>query len=175
MEAPELVVRRANVDDLPGLKQLWEHARFQVLDVEKQLTEFQVVTTPAGDLLGAMALQIQDKQGCLHHEAFVRPERADDTLDESLRSRNRRARVEVSGHTDADGSDSINGTLSRARADAVLRRLNPQRFSAIEFSAVGMGSTAPIGVGTTGQEKEQNRRVSLRTQLLDAAGGGGER
>ena len=74
-----------------------------------------------------------------------------------------------------DGSDSINGTLSRARADAVLRRLNPQRFSAIEFSAVGMGSTAPIGVGTTGQEKEQNRRVSLRTQLLDAAGGGGER
>jgi OOP family OmpA-OmpF porin len=96
-------------------------------------------------------------------------------LDESLRTRDRRARVEVSGHTDADGSDSINGTLSRARADAVLQRLNPQRFSAIEFSAVGMGSTAPFTVGTAGQEKEQNRRVSLHTHLLDAPGGAGER
>jgi N-acetylglutamate synthase-like GNAT family acetyltransferase len=78
VEAPEPVVRRANVDDLPGLKLLWERARFQILDVEKHLTEFQIATTPAGDLLGAMALQIHGKQGCLHHEAFVQAERADD-------------------------------------------------------------------------------------------------
>jgi N-acetylglutamate synthase-like GNAT family acetyltransferase len=78
VEAPEPVVRRANVDDLPGLKQLWERARFQVLDIEKHLTEFQVATTPDGDLLGSMALRIQGKHGHLHHEAFIQPERADD-------------------------------------------------------------------------------------------------
>jgi N-acetylglutamate synthase-like GNAT family acetyltransferase len=78
VDAPEPVVRRANVDDLPGLKLLWERAHFQILDVEKHLTEFQIAATPTDDLLGAIALQINGKQGRLHSEAFVQPERADD-------------------------------------------------------------------------------------------------
>src|SRR5256886_8983337 len=36
MNASELTVRRATVDDLDGLKQLWERARLQVLDLEKR-------------------------------------------------------------------------------------------------------------------------------------------
>jgi hypothetical protein len=79
VDAPDPIVRRANVDDLPGLRLLWERAHFQVLDIEKHLTEFQLAATPDGDLLGAIALQIQGKHGRLHGEAFTHPEQADDT------------------------------------------------------------------------------------------------
>jgi N-acetylglutamate synthase-like GNAT family acetyltransferase len=77
MTPPEFSVRRATVEDLGGLKQLWERSGLQVLDLEKRLTEFQLAITPAGDLLGAFGLRIAGKEGQLHSEAFTQPERAE--------------------------------------------------------------------------------------------------
>ena len=94
-------------------------------------------------------------------------------LNDSLRARGERARVEVSGHTDSDGSEAANMPLSQARADAVLRQLQTSRFDAIEFTSRAYASTQPLSVGTTGQEKEQNRRVSFRVQLPGAPPRGG--
>ncbi len=74
MNSPEYTVRRATVDDLDGLKQLWDWARLQVLDLEKRLTEFQLVVSSEGDLLGALGLHIEGKRGHLHSEAYTRPE-----------------------------------------------------------------------------------------------------
>jgi len=74
MNSPEYTARRATVDDLSGLKILWERARFQVLDLEKRLTEFQLIVSDAGDLIGALALRIEAKQGLLHSGAFAQPE-----------------------------------------------------------------------------------------------------
>jgi hypothetical protein len=76
MNENERVVRRANVDDLSGLRILWERAHLQVLDVEKRLTEFQLIASVEGDLIGAVALHIDRKQGAIHSEAFLRPEDA---------------------------------------------------------------------------------------------------
>ena len=76
MNSPAYTVRRATVDDLGGLKILWERARFQVLDLEKRLTEFQLVVSDAGDLIGAIGLHIEAKQGKLHSGAFTLPEQA---------------------------------------------------------------------------------------------------
>jgi N-acetylglutamate synthase-like GNAT family acetyltransferase len=59
------------------LKLLWERARFQVLDLEKHLTEFQLVTTPECDLIGVIALHVEGKQGRLHSEAFTHPDQGD--------------------------------------------------------------------------------------------------
>jgi N-acetylglutamate synthase-like GNAT family acetyltransferase len=78
VNSSERIVRRANVDDLPGLKLLWERAHLQVLDLEKRLTEFQLVATSDGDLMGVIALQIEGKLGRLYGEAFTHPEQADD-------------------------------------------------------------------------------------------------
>jgi N-acetylglutamate synthase-like GNAT family acetyltransferase len=78
MNPAPLVVRRANVDDLPGLKPLWEQAALPVLELEKHLTEFQLVITPAGEVVGAAALRVEAKQGRLHSEAFTHQEQADD-------------------------------------------------------------------------------------------------
>jgi len=74
MNEPQYNLRRATVDDLPGLKLLWERARLQVLDLEKRLTDFQLVVSDAGDLIGAIGLHIEGKQGQVHSEAFAQPE-----------------------------------------------------------------------------------------------------
>ena len=74
MNEPQYNLRRATVDDLPGLKILWERARLQVLDLEKRLTDFQLVVSDAGDLIGAIGLHIEGKQGQVHSEAFAQPD-----------------------------------------------------------------------------------------------------
>ena len=74
MNEPQYHLRRATVDDLPGLKVLWERARLQVLDLEKRLTDFQLLVSDAGDLIGAIGLHIEGKQGHVHSEAFAQPE-----------------------------------------------------------------------------------------------------
>src|SRR5213079_1001159 len=71
---PQYSLRRATVDDLPGLKILWERARLQVLDLEKRLTDFQLVVSDAGDLIGAVGLHIEGKQGHVHSEAVAQLE-----------------------------------------------------------------------------------------------------
>jgi hypothetical protein len=76
MNENQRVIRRANVDDLGGLRILWERAHLQVLDMERRLTEFQLIASMDGDLIGAVALHIDRKQGRIHSEAFLRAEDA---------------------------------------------------------------------------------------------------
>lgn len=71
-----LQVRRATVDDLPVLRRLWQEDSHPVEVLEKRLTEFQIVETPDGEMLGAVGLQIQAPHGCIHTEVFPRPELA---------------------------------------------------------------------------------------------------
>jgi N-acetylglutamate synthase-like GNAT family acetyltransferase len=66
-------VRRATVDDLVPLRRLWQQARWPVDALEKRLTEFQVVETAAGDLLGSVGLQIENAQGKIHTEVYRDP------------------------------------------------------------------------------------------------------
>jgi N-acetylglutamate synthase-like GNAT family acetyltransferase len=77
MDPAEYTLRRATVDDLVGLKLLWERAHLQVFDLEKRLTEFQIVVSSAGDLMGAVGLKIDGKQGLIHSEAMTQPEDED--------------------------------------------------------------------------------------------------
>lgn len=63
-------VRRATLDDLAPLRELWQAMNFPVADLEKRLTEFQVAEAPDGKVTGAVGLQIVEGQGLLHSEAF---------------------------------------------------------------------------------------------------------
>ena len=63
-------VRRATVDDLAALLALWEAMHFSVADLERRLTEFQIVESEDGTLQGAVGLEINDRNGRLHSEAF---------------------------------------------------------------------------------------------------------
>jgi N-acetylglutamate synthase-like GNAT family acetyltransferase len=77
MDPAGCIVRRANLDDLEGLKQLWERTGMQVMDMERRLTEFQLVSSLDGDLKGVVALHVEGRQALLYGEAFVRPEEED--------------------------------------------------------------------------------------------------
>jgi OOP family OmpA-OmpF porin len=87
-------------------------------------------------------------------------------LDDTLNAMGRRAQVELVGHTDADGSDSVNGPLSQARAAVVLKALDGVAArGALDLSAVGVGTAAPIASGGDERDKERNRSVSFRVRI----------
>jgi N-acetylglutamate synthase-like GNAT family acetyltransferase len=67
---PPLKIRRANVDDLPTLKSLWQAARLPADELENRLTEFQVVES-GGQIAGAAGVQIIRQHARLHSEDYV--------------------------------------------------------------------------------------------------------
>jgi N-acetylglutamate synthase-like GNAT family acetyltransferase len=63
-------VRRATLDDISQLMALWESMRYPTEDLARRVTEFQVAEGPADKVLGAVGLQIAERQGRIHSEAF---------------------------------------------------------------------------------------------------------
>jgi OOP family OmpA-OmpF porin len=88
-------------------------------------------------------------------------------LDETARIRGRRARVDVIGHTDEDGTEATNARLSQNRADTARDLIGPSRFESLEFTTRGVGSVSPATRGGTEQEKQRNRRASFSVLLSD--------
>jgi N-acetylglutamate synthase-like GNAT family acetyltransferase len=64
-------IRRATLDDLETLRKLWAPIGFEVADLEKRLTEFQVGETEDGKFIGAVGFQLANGQGWIHHEAYA--------------------------------------------------------------------------------------------------------
>ena len=71
MNPSDYRVRRATLDDLGALKTLWESMRLPAADLERRLTEFQIVEGPDGKVIGALGFQIAERQACIHSEAFT--------------------------------------------------------------------------------------------------------
>jgi N-acetylglutamate synthase-like GNAT family acetyltransferase len=71
MNLPVLRVRRATTDDRQSLKALWRSMLLPAEELEKRLTEFQVVETDDGKLLGAIGIQILQQQARLHSESYL--------------------------------------------------------------------------------------------------------
>jgi OmpA-OmpF porin, OOP family len=71
------------------------------------------------------------------------------------------ANIEIAGHTDADGEDGFNQTLSEKRAQAVEDYLVKAGLPADRFTAIGYGSTQPLATNDTDEGKAQNRRIDF--------------
>jgi len=74
--------------------------------------------------------------------------------------------VEVSGHTDAIGSDQANQRLSEQRAASVANYLSGQGLMRERFEVVGMGENYPVASNETDSGRAQNRRVEIRVLPL---------
>jgi N-acetylglutamate synthase-like GNAT family acetyltransferase len=72
-ENPGFQSRRATLEDLPELRGLWHGARLPEENLEKRFTEFQVATSPEGNIVGAVGLQIHKQNGFIHSEAYTDP------------------------------------------------------------------------------------------------------
>jgi N-acetylglutamate synthase-like GNAT family acetyltransferase len=70
MSSANYRVRRATLDDLGQLTALWKVMNFPLEDLGKRVTEFQVAEDAEGKLVGALGLQIAERQGLIHGEAF---------------------------------------------------------------------------------------------------------
>jgi N-acetylglutamate synthase-like GNAT family acetyltransferase len=64
-------VRRATLEDLSALLQLWSSMRFDADALARRATEFQVAEDSSQTVVGAIGLQIVGKQGHIHSEAFT--------------------------------------------------------------------------------------------------------
>ena len=67
----------------------------------------------------------------------------------------------VEGHTDSDGDDAFNQTLSEARAKTVMDKLVSMGISADRLKSKGWGETMPVTSNGTAEEKAENRRVEF--------------
>jgi outer membrane protein OmpA-like peptidoglycan-associated protein len=81
-----------------------------------------------------------------------------------------RFRVEVVGHTDSTGGEEANLPLSTARAAYVASILETASGPRVEVVHRGVGSTVPVSGGTTDEDKQRNRRVSIHVTRLDGQG-----
>lgn len=67
----------------------------------------------------------------------------------------------VEGHTDSDGDDASNMTLSKARGKAVMDELISMGISANRLKSNGFGESKPIDNNSTPEGKANNRRVEF--------------
>lgn len=84
-----------------------------------------------------------------------------DTIAEILRDCTS-VRIEIGGHTDSQGRDTMNNQLSQARADAVLNAIMARRVLVSNLTAKGYGETQPIADNDSEAGREANRRIEFR-------------
>jgi len=72
------------------------------------------------------------------------------------------AAIEVSAHTDNDGSDDYNLKLSEKRAKEVVNYLTQKGISSTRMKYKGYGKSQPLTKGNSEQDKQTNRRVELK-------------
>jgi outer membrane protein OmpA-like peptidoglycan-associated protein len=72
-----------------------------------------------------------------------------------------KSQVIIKGHTDAEGTDSLNQRLSEQRADRVRQFLISEGVNGARISAIGFGETMPIATNATPEGRAQNRRVEI--------------
>lgn len=70
--------------------------------------------------------------------------------------------IDVYGHTDSDGSDAYNQTLSERRAQSVAGYLVSHGVQSARIATRGFGETQPIASNATEEGKAANRRVEIK-------------
>lgn len=67
----------------------------------------------------------------------------------------------VEGHTDSDGKEDANQTLSEARAKAVMNQLISMGIATERLTSKGFGESKPLDNNSTPEGKANNRRVEF--------------
>lgn len=74
------------------------------------------------------------------------------------------AHVTVEGHTDGEGDEAANQSLSEARARAVVDYLVAAGIASDRLTAVGWGETRPIADNATEAGRQENRRIEFKVE-----------
>ena len=71
------------------------------------------------------------------------------------------SKFSIEGHTDSDGKDAMNQTLSEERAGAVRMYLIENGIATDRLTSTGFGESKPIDTNKTAKGKANNRRVEV--------------
>lgn len=114
---------------------------------DKMLTDGKIVTT---------GIRFDVNQATLRPESYG-------IMNEivSLMNQNPDLNFSIEGHTDSDGSESHNQTLSEARAKAVMDEMINMGIPPSRLKSVGHGQSQPVAGNDTPEGKAQNRRVEF--------------
>jgi outer membrane protein OmpA-like peptidoglycan-associated protein len=69
--------------------------------------------------------------------------------------------IRIEGHTDSQGGDEYNQTLSKDRADAVYKYLVGKGIDMARLDSTGVGESRPIDTNRTARGRANNRRVEF--------------
>ncbi|MEP2716208.1 OmpA family protein [Pseudophaeobacter sp.] len=81
-------------------------------------------------------------------------------------------RLEIQGHTDSQGREGMNQTLSQSRAQSILNELRARRIRTAAFIATGYGESQPIASNDSEEGREANRRIEFRLILPETTSEG---
>jgi hypothetical protein len=71
MTPSDHTVRRANLDDLAALRAQWALMHLPAHELEKRLTEFQVIEDAQGNVVASLGFTMHQRYGLIHSEAFA--------------------------------------------------------------------------------------------------------
>jgi outer membrane protein OmpA-like peptidoglycan-associated protein len=80
---------------------------------------------------------------------------------DKLKADNRNVYLEIQGHTDATGSNTINQRLGASRAEAVRLFMNEHGVPLNRMATISYGEKDPVADNKTRSGRAQNRRVVL--------------
>jgi OOP family OmpA-OmpF porin len=79
-------------------------------------------------------------------------------------------KMEIGAHSDSQGREEMNLTLSQARANSVLNGLLARRVLTSNLTAVGYGEGRPIADNGTEEGREANRRIEFTLIMPEEEG-----
>ena len=107
-------------------------------------------------ILNARKLTFEPGSPALDGEAFATIDRIAEVLGDCGQ-----VPMEVAGHTDSQGRETMNQQLSQSRAESVLEALQARRVLTGNLTAKGYGENAPIADNGTEEGREANRRIEF--------------
>lgn len=145
--------------------------KVEVIGDELDYTTFEVPTPPEGVQFNTQQLEIRYElppSVILEDVHFasgrysIQPE-SYPVLDKlaAYLIRKKTVKIRVEGHTDSDGSQTLNKNLSENRAQAVKRYLENKGVPNGLIDAKGLGEDQPIVENSTAKGKATNRRTEI--------------
>lgn len=147
------------------IEEEWERdadveCRTEFMRIETQFKVIQTETKNKGGTMGAKANTFEvffdfDRSN-------ISPTAAQILHDTASRAKqNKVTGIDLTGHTDASGSEAYNQALSERRADAVKAALIKEGIPAMEITSSGVGKAGQLVPTADGVREPQNRRTEI--------------